>query len=397
MSRQPIKMPALSDTMETGRLVAWHKKPGEAVHKGDVIAEVESDKAIMDLEAFADGYLQGPLAAPDSEVPVGAVIGYLSDTAEAQEPGKESTSEPLPEPPSAPETAAAAGEQATAGDAGVATEPALAPRVHPHRREGTSKEVKASPYARALARELGIDLGAIPPGPDGTLRGPQVVAAALAAPEPDLAAGPPWKLEPLTTMQRAVAEGMSASLHTPTFRVSARLPLRPLRQLAHEQSLSLTLLLAKACALVVQAQPRFNAVYTGSGLAMRERVDVGIAVDVPEGLVTPVLRDVASRSLAELTEEWNRLKEKVASRRLEYRDYTGATFYLSNLGTFSRVTRFDAIVPLGAAAILALGAEQEGSAEFTLSGDHRVVYGADAARFLEALAGYLEKPEKMTT
>jgi len=130
---------------------------------------------------------------------------------------------------------------------------------------------------------------------------------------------------------------------------------------------------------------------------MRERVDVGIAVDVPEGLVTPVLRDVSGRSLEELAGEWKELREKVASRRLEQRDYTGATFYLSNLGTFSRVARFDAIVPLGSAAILALGAEQEGFAEFTLSCDHRVVYGADAARFLETLAGYLEKPEKATT
>jgi len=169
--------------METGRLVAWHKKPGEAVHKGDVLAEVESDKAIMDVEAFADGYLQGPLAEPDSELPVGAVIGYLSDTAEAREPERESTSEPVPEPPPAPEKAAVGREERRRGD--------------------TPDKVKTSPYARALARELGIDLGLVPPGPDGTLRSPQVVAAALQGPAPDLSAGPPWKLVPLTTMRRS--------------------------------------------------------------------------------------------------------------------------------------------------------------------------------------------------
>ncbi len=402
MSLQPIKMPALSDTMETGRLVAWHKKPGEAVRKGDVIAEVESDKAIMDVEAFADGYLQGPLAEPDSELPVGAVIGYLADAAGEGDTAQQAGAQPAAAEPSPPPEAAKPEQPPGKGAAGpaekgVVSEPALAPRVHPHHPPAAAGRVKASPYARALARALGIDLAAVAPAPDGTRRAAQVIAASLQPPAPDLDAGPPWKLQPLTTMQRAVAEGMSASLHTPTFRVSARLPLQPLQRFAHGHSLSLTLLLARACALVVAAQPRFNAVYTASGLALRERVDVGIAVDVPDGLVTPVLRDVAGRPLAELSTEWQSLKEKVASRRLERQDYTGATFYLSNLGTFPRVSRFDAIVPLGAAAILAIGAEHDGSAEFTLSADHRVVYGADAARFLEALADHLEKPEKMTT
>lgn len=387
MSRKPITMPALSDTMETGRLVSWLKKPGDAVKKGDVIAEVESDKAIMEVEAFEDGYLAGPLAEPDSELPVGAVIGYLADTPE-QPAGEE---KPVQEP------ASPASEQAAAGRGAVAVveqEPALPPRPVLSREERDHGK-RISPYARALARELGIDPGRLRPGADGTVRSAQVVAAALQGPGPDLEAGPPWQLQPLTTMQRAVAEGMSATVHTPVFRVSASLPLAELKQLAREQELSLTLLLARACALTVKEHPRFNALYTPEGLAQREQVDVGVAVDLPDGLVTPVLRDVARRPLGELAEEWRQLKEKVASRRLALDDYRGATFYLSNLGTFPVVKRFDAIVPLGAAAILAIGAAQEGSAEFTLGCDHRVVYGGDAARFLQRLSELLESPASL--
>jgi len=193
-------------------------------------------------------------------------------------------------------------------------------------------------------------------------------------------------------MARAVAENMSATLNTPTFRTSARLPLAAVRTLAHQKGHSTTLLLARACAHAVEAHPRFNAVYTPRGLARRERVDVGIAVDIPDGLVTPVIRDAAGRPLDELAEDWRILKDKVKRRRMVPEDYQGATFYLSNLGVFEVVTRFDAIVPLGAAAILALGAEHGGMAEFTLSCDHRMVFGADAARFLETLSSLLGDP-----
>ncbi len=385
MSRQPIEMPALSDTMETGRLVSWLKKPGDPVKKGEAIAEVESDKAIMELEAFADGYLAGPLAEPDSEVPVGTVIGYIS----SEPPGAEEAASPQAERPaqaSPPPPATGRAQEEPA----VAHEPALPPR--PARRSRPTPAGEASPYARALAADLELDLSQVAPGPDGRIHAAQVVAAVLAGPEPELSAGPAYRLEPLTPMQRAVAEGMAATARTPAFRVSARLPLDKLHQAAHEQGHSLTLLLGRACARAIERHPRFNAVYTRRGLALREQVDLGIAVDLPDGLVTPVLRNVGGRTLAELAEDWKTLKEKATSRRLTKEEYTGATFYLSNLGVFPRVTRFDAIVPRDASAILAVGAAHEGAAEFTLSCDHRVVYGADAARFLETLGEFLDDP-----
>lgn len=258
--------------------------------------------------------------------------------------------------------------------------------------------VPASPYARGLAAELGIDLATVAPGPAGVIQAAQVLAAALAAQEPDLKAGPPYVLQRPTAMRAAVARNMIATAQTPTFRVSSRLSTQPLHERARAQGVTLTLALARACALTVADHPYFASVWTAQGVALRERVDIGIAVDTGDGLVTPVLRDGAGRPLTELAEDWRILLGKVKKGRLTPQDYSGATFYLSNLGVFPVVTQFDAIVPLGAAAILAVGATQpDGAADFTLSCDHRVVFGADAARFLGTLAQRLRQPETWLT
>ena len=402
--REPLTMPRLSDTMKTGRLHQWHKQPGDAVKKGDVLAEIESDKAVMDVESFHDGYLAGPLAEAETDVPVGAVIGYIVDSpaqvaqastgqeraapAPAPGPAGAGTAHPV-EPPPASSPATNRPVPPQPAPVSEVPPPAVAPGLE------ATRGVKATPYARGLAGELGIDLSHITPASDGVIHASQVVAAAISGPQPDLEAGPPYTIESLSSMARAVADNMSATLSTPTFRVSARLPLTALKTLAHEQKQSLTLLLARACASTVKAHPRFNAAYTARGLAQRERVDVAIAVDIPDGLVTPVIRDAADRPLDELAEDWRILRDKVKRRRMVPEDYQGATFYLSNLGLFSQVTHFDAIVPLGAAAILALGAEQGDGAEFTLSCDHRVVFGAEAARFLETLSAFLTNPERL--
>ena len=383
--RKPIKMPTLSDTMETGRLHQWLKQPGDRVKKGEVIAEVESDKAVMEVEAFSEGYLAEPLAAPESDIPVGTVIGYLTDRIEetvdsqAAAEAPPSSATPKQEVDETPTPAVAEPPSSDEPPAKVS---------HPSAGERTP----VSPYARGLARDLGLSLTTVPPGPDGVVHAAQVLAAALAGPQPQLEAGPPYRYKLFTPMHRAVAENMSATLATPTFRVSSQLDLGAFQAHAHERKLSLSLLLARACALAVGAHPHFNAVYTPRGLAVRERVDVGIAVDIPGGLVTPVLRDAGVRPLDELAEEWRALKEKVKRGRLQPEDYEGATFYFSNLGIFPGVTRFEAIVPLGAAAILAVGAAHAGLTDFTLSCDHRVVFGADGAHFLASLGELLAAP-----
>ncbi len=405
--REPVLMPTLSDTMETGHLVEWLKQPGDAVKRGDAIAEVETDKAMMEVEAFHDGYLQGPLAAADTDIAVGTVIGYIGDSVSAE------TSPPKPATHSADRTPAARGVKTEIKPSPTVAEPSAtasipdpvsAPASAPvpaglvGSEGGAGKRVAASPYARGLAQELGIDLSRLSAGPDGSIHASQVVAAAVGRAVPNLHDGPGYELHPLSPMQRAIANNMAAAAAVPTFRVSARLSLAPLIALADEEGYSLTLLLARACAMAVEAHPRFNAVYTPQGLAQRQQVDVGIAVDVPKGLVTPVLRDVAGRPIAELAKRWSALKRralgKQRSQHLLPEEYRGATFYLSNLGMFGTISRFDAVVPQGAAAILAVAAIQEGLAELTLSCDHRVVYGADAARFFETLALLLGDPKQ---
>ena len=395
---QTIKMPSLSDTMETGHLVRWLKKPGDKISKGDILAEIESDKSVIDMEAFDEGYLVAPLAKEDTDIAVGEVMAHISQTAEpkAQTPAAPATTTEKPPTSSAPAVSAA-----TSSSASTPAEPPTS-QAHgeaPHSEKPTSAHqhthFKISPYARGLARELGIDPALLTPDASGIIKSPQVIAAAMQGPQPDLNAGPAWRYRLFTPMHRAIASNMSATINTPVFHISTQLPTDALQVFAREQKLSFTLLLARALALSVQKHPDLNATYTPLGLAVRKQVDVGIAVDRPGGLLTPVIRDAASRPMDELAADWQQLKQKVTSARLQPQDYQGATIYLSNLGMFEGISRFNAIVPTGACAILAVAASQDGIAELTLSVDHRVVYGAEAARFLQTLKTFLATVEKL--
>ena len=381
MSRA-IAMPALSDTMTNGRLVKWTKSIGDRIKKGDSIADVETDKAVMDIEAFHDGFLAGPLAAEGSEIPVGATIGYIADSPDA--PVTTSVAipplpvPPLPVPPSMREAAGP-------------TVPSAAPPVP----AAAAASVRASPYARRLAQQRGIDLKEVRVRPDA-VHAEAVLSAAHPPIRPAMTAAPPHRLEQATSMQKALARNMTASLAIPTFHMTARLALGPLLAVSKDTGMSLTLLLARACALTVKAHSLFNAIYTSEGFAIRERVDVAIAVDTLQGLVAPVIRDAAGRPLAELAVDWRGLHEKALACRLSVEDYQGATFYLSNLGMYSVVDSFDAVLPVGAAAILCVAAADGERTSFTLGCDHRVVAGADAARFLKTFAEYLADPGRLS-
>ena len=387
MSREALKLPVLSDTMETGQLSEWLKQPGDPVKKGEAVAEVESDKAIMEVEAFKDGFLAGPLAPTGVDIPIGETIAYIADSKSSEEQPVEQT---IAEPEQKKQQIELEVKSEAIPDAKLSTPGnTLEASDHP-------LSLKISPYARGLAQELNIDPASIKPDADGIIHSPQVLAAALQGSQPNLDDGPEWHYKLFTPMHRAIADNMTATLGIPTFRVSARIAMTKLIETAEKQKTSLTLLLSKALAMTVQKYPQFNAAYTPYGLAQRKQVDVGIAVDRPGSLLTPVIRDAAVQSIAELNKQWDSLKAKIKARRIKPADYKGATIYLSNLGVFKRVTQFEAIVPPGSAAILAVGAEQDGYAAFTLSCDHRVVYGADAARFLEYFAELLELPEHWT-
>jgi pyruvate dehydrogenase E2 component (dihydrolipoamide acetyltransferase) len=361
---QPVTMPALSDTMGAGRLVKWTKQPGDKIKKGDVIAEVETDKAVMEVEAFKDGFLSGPLATEGTDAPVGEIIGYIVDN--SNEISK---------------AAAAHVPPASSGDGKVSDAPASATPAISAVLAASTVTPRTAPVRRT------------PPSPART-----ETAGRTRAADPSqsvLAAGPPYRLERASSLREAVARNMIANAGTPTFRVTAQLPLDSLLKTAQERQQSVSLLLARACALTIVAHPLFNAAYTPEGLARRDRVDIAIAIDRGDGLITPVLRDAAGRSMAALTDDWANLREKVKARRLLPADYSGATFYLSNLGSSSIVYAFDSIIPVGASAILSVAASRREGAFCTLACDHRVVFGADAARFLETLGHQINDPAKL--
>ncbi|MHB1566000.1 MAG: 2-oxo acid dehydrogenase subunit E2 [Acidiferrobacter sp.] len=400
--KQPIMMPILSDTMETGRLVRWTKQLGEAIKTGENLAEVETDKAIMDVEAFADGFLAGPLAPINQDIPVRQIIGYISDHPEERSEAPPASLHdgigvPTPITPSVPTNLPAG---ATSTPLSRQAPPTASPPPIPTAPSATGTPAPAirhpghhSPYARALAQDLGLDIDVMPTGPDGIVHATQVVAAMLTGPEVNLRMGPPYTTEQPTVLRAAVARNMAATVRTPVFNISARLAVGSLHKIAKSKGITLTLALARACARAVTGNTCFNDIWTTKGIARRTRVDIGIAIDTNKGLVTPVLRDAATRPLAEIAEDWRILRDKAARGRLVPEDYQGASFYLSNLGTFPIITHFNAIVPLGAAAILAVSASgDDGQADCTLSCDHRVIFGADAARFLTMLAKDVSEP-----
>jgi pyruvate dehydrogenase E2 component (dihydrolipoamide acetyltransferase) len=246
-----------------------------------------------------------------------------------------------------------------------------------------------------LASDLGIGLDSLAPGKDGLIHARQVIDAVLEQPDPDLSMSPPGRLRVPTAMESAVARNMFASRQTPVFHLSSLLSLKSLSDAAKTREISLTLALTRACALAIVQNPRFNCLWTSQGIVQRDRIDIGVAVDLGDGLVTPVLRDVAGRPLDELLEDWRILKEKASLGRLVPTDYVGGTFYLSNLGTFPEVFSFDAILPSTSSAILAVASQAgDGKCTLTLTCDHRILYGGHAARFMNTLAHLLGSPEE---
>jgi dihydrolipoamide dehydrogenase len=398
VAKSEIKVPALSATMTEGLLVSWEKEVGDAVERGDVVATVETDKAVMDIETFAEGFLSGPLAEVDNNVPVGAVIAYVVDTAEEVVGGSM-----LVETPDEPEAEASVEPSAPATGAAPRRTPAArsVPTGTPSPRGATP----ASPWARKLAGSLGVNLASIAPsGPGGFIQGVDVLAS---APAPSTAApsvvGPgslpastydvAGATRGMTPLEAATAHSMTASLSMPTFRVMVRARFDGLRRAAKASGVSTTVAIARACALAMDSVPKVNAAYAlGDRIVERDQVDVGIAVAADGGLVVPVLRDVADRDLSGLVSDWKDLVKRARTRRLKPDEWANPTFSVSNMGMLG-VDYFDAIPTVGTSAILAIStADADGLVPLTLTSDHRVVNGADAAAWLKALKALIEAP-----
>ena len=432
-------MPALSSTMTEGKIVEWLKQPGDKVGRGESVLVVESDKADMDVESFQDGYLAAVLMPAGSTAPVGETIGLIVETeaeiadAQAKAPSAApAASAPAPTP-------APAAVQAPAPTPAPTPAPAAAAPVAAAAAPVANGRVVASPRAKKLASQMGVDLSTVRgSGPHGRIQAEDVeqaggqpisvprvaegTAAAVAASAAPSAAAPsapagnsfgrPGDTVAFNTLQGAVNRNMEASLAVPCFRVGYTITtdkLDAFSKLVKPKGVTMTALLAKAVAVTLARHPQVNAATTAAGMAYPADVNVAVAVAMEDGgLITPVLRNADRTDLYEMSRQWGDLVKRSRSKQLQPEEYSTGTFTLSNLGMFG-VDRFDAILPPGTGAILAVAASRptvvvnkDGSIavkrqmQVNLTADHRVIYGADGAAFLKDLADLIEnRPESL--
>lgn len=399
-----IKMPQLSDTMTEGVVVSWEKQPGDLVARGDVVATVETDKAIMDVEVFREGYLSGPVSAVDTVVPVGGAMAYLVEKSDQVVMG---TASAAVAKPVAQASAAADGpsaqeprhQQAVAHPAPGVKAPSMdaAPVARPENKTAT-------PFARKLAGQMHVNLNNLKgTGPAGEIVGADVLSAQpIERPAPVAQAGAsmmpevqvPGNGRAMTAMERAVSHSMTSSLTMPTFHVSINAQPAALIKAAKKKGVSVTVAIAKACAEAMKKHPTVNWCYQPvDKLVERDNVDIGMAVSADGGgLVVPVLRNCETRSLEELHEQWGSLVDRARKRRLAPEEYANPTFMVSNMGMMG-VSYFDAIPTPGTAAILAISAASDRGMPLTITADHRVVNGAEVGMYLNTLKGLIEQPE----
>jgi dihydrolipoamide dehydrogenase len=368
-------MPQLSDTMTEGVMVSWEKNVGDQVKRGDIVATVETDKAVMDVEVFRDGFLSGPIAPVDAVIQVTHAIAYLVDSQDDVIHGEaEQSAQPAAAATSAPAPASATVSKAVA--------PGAAPTSRP---QGS----KASPLARKLASQQGVDIDRISgSGPGGVVTANDIQRA----PAP-FEVAVPGDGRPMKSMEKAISRAMAASISMPTFRVTSHIRLESLLGAAKSAGVSVTVAVARACGLAMLEHPKMNWCYQPDDkLIERSQADIGMAVAADDGgLVVPILRGCESRELSELNADWKDLVARARTRHLNPEEFTGATFQISNMGMFD-VSYFDAIATPGLAAILAISSNTEKGSAFTVTADHRVINGADVAKFLHALKTLIEQP-----
>ena len=406
-----VVMEALSPTMEEGRLVEWKKNEGDAVAVGDVLADVETDKAVMELVARAGGTLLRQVAKAGATVPVSDVVGWIGTPGEAIEgngaraAGKADGADKAERPPKAEPVEV------------PKPEPAPAPPPAVERAAGT--RIKASPLARRIASERGIDLGAVQgSGPAGRIvqRDVEGAAAAVAAPQAApapvvyAAPGAAYRDVPLTQIRKTIARRLAQSIGPiPTFYLTAEADMervaeaRTALNAAGDAKISFNDIIIKATALALRQHPACNGWWQDDHIRYWNEVHIGMAVAVEDGLITPVIRHADRKSLREISAETRDLAARARERRLKPEEYTGSTFSVSNLGMFD-IDDFTAIINPPEAGILAVGRiaglavpvaggfEARKRMRITMSCDHRVIDGATGAQFLRTLRQMLENP-----
>ena len=423
-----VFMPALSSTMTEGKIVEWVKSPGDKIAKGETVVVVESDKADMDVESFNEGYLAVILVEAGQEAPVGNAIALIAETeAEIEEAKNQAKNKGI----------------GTSPPPSVSTEPApvatpiAATTATADTTSRSNGRIVASPRARKLAKEFKVDIKTLQgSGPYGRIVATDVEKAAgkisttkTAAPVAPVAAPPtpttvvkappapvsitPGETVALNTLQKAVVQNMMASLQIPTYHVSYTITTDALDKLYKQiksKGVTMTALLAKAVAVSLQKHPVVNASYAQDAIKYNAEINIAVAVAMPDGgLITPVLRNADQIDIYSLSRTWKDLVNRARSKQLQPDEYSTGTFTLSNLGMFG-VSNFDAILPLGQGSILAIGgaspqvvASEDGmmgikrQMSVNITCDHRIIYGAHAAAFLQDLAKLIEtEPQSLT-
>jgi pyruvate dehydrogenase E2 component (dihydrolipoamide acetyltransferase) len=444
-----VFMEALSPTMEEGRLVKWLKNEGDAVKSGDVLAEVETDKAVMELVARGDGVLRKRLINEGDTAPVGTLAGVIATADEnidalvagAGSPAP-AAGAPAPEKVVATqqETAGASsvprraeesqGEASTPPQQKVADVPPSVPAGDtPRSPSGPAApapapaDVRSSPLARRLASERGLDLAAVQgSGPNGRIIKRDIEAAAAAgAAAPRAAAAAPsasaipregdFYDEPLSQIRKTIAKRLGESIGPiPTFYLTAEFDLtrvmemrKAMTELGDQFKVSVNDVLLKATATALSQHPEVNAHWLGDKIRYHNRVHLGMAVATDEGLIVPVIWDADRKRMSDISREAKELAKRARERKLKPEEFTGSTFSVSNLGMFG-IDQFTAIINPPEAGILAIGTSEDklvvvdGEAvvrnrvRVTMSCDHRIIDGAVGAKFLQTLRRLIENP-----
>jgi pyruvate dehydrogenase E2 component (dihydrolipoamide acetyltransferase) len=436
-----VTMEALSPTMEEGRLVKWLKNEGDPVAKGDVLAEVETDKAVMELTARGDGVLRARLAAEGDTRPVGELLAVIAapdeniDALVKKAPAAAVTpSEPSSPPNEVPSASRAAPAPAvtmpsSTGHAPAAPQPPQAPQAPqaPPSPPASSSSAgngggraRSSPLARRLASERGLDLGQLHgSGPGGRVIRRDIEAAAAlpapaappAPPAPRAATAGDFEDVPLTQIRKTIARRLAESIGpVPTFYLTADFDLTSVRELrtrmialGDEFKVSYNDILLKAIATALSQHPEVNAHWLGDSIRRHHRVHLGMAVAVEDGLITPIIADADRKRISEIARGSRELAKRARERKLAPEEYTGATATVSNLGMFG-IDEFTAIINPPEVAIFAVGAVGDvpvvvdgalavrTCVRITMSCDHRAVDGATGARFMQTLRRLIENP-----
>jgi pyruvate dehydrogenase E2 component (dihydrolipoamide acetyltransferase) len=377
-----IVMPALEMAQETGKLISWLKQEGDSIAKGEPIAEIETDKVVLEVEATADGVLAGVTASAGDVIPVGKTIAWIVA------PGEK--------PPTETATAAPAARTMSEQSKQAVASSVAAPSAKP-----ANADVKVSPKARRMAQELGVDLSKVTgTGPGGTISGEDVQRAAEA--HKPASAAPSAKGGPvvLSSIARLMAERTTQSWTTaPHFFLVREIDASGLMAAREKygKAITHTDLLVAIVARALAKHPKMNASWTGSTIQLNPAVNISIAIAVKDGVVGAVIPNADTARLADISAKRQDLAERARAGRLHPPDVTGGTFTISNLGMFG-VDAFSAIITPPQAAVLAVGRIVDRVVPvngligirpiltMTLSSDHRVVDGAQAAAFLKEVA-----------